>query len=183
MVSQSKVLGKSSLILITVGSTDFQFDRLFSAIDDVLFKLDLKAKLIVQKGPSSYKWRYKNKELFTYLPPKEIEALFKKADKIITHGGLGSIYTLSKQTKIMPLIVARNRKYKEQVNNHQLDDITHIQSLFPTTYKDCFLINEDIQTGIYTYLQNKSKKNVLKKYLFSSKINLINKLEKYINTL
>lgn len=183
MVSESKILGKSSLILVTVGSTNFTFDRLFHAIDNALLKNNIKARLIVQKGSSSYQWKYKNIELFTYLPPKEIEKLFKKADRVITHGGVGSLYTLSRVTKNMPLIIARHQKHREQVNNHQLDDIIHIQSLFPLTYADYFLIGEDIEAGICKYLQNKNKKNVLKKYLFSSKINLISKLEKYINTL
>lgn len=185
MVFKSKVLGDTSLIFLTVGSTQFPFTRLFIAIDKALEELKSQAKLVIQADCSPYKWKYRNIKLFNTLYPKEIDELLSKADKVIAHGGVGTLYSLSKNAKNMPLIVARLHKYREHVNDHQLEHMLHVRSQFPNSYKDFFLVDQDIQNSINKYIQGDNKKNVLGKYLFisSSKNTLIKKLTTYIKSL
>lgn len=184
MVSKSKVLGGASLIFLTVGSTQFPFTRLFIAVDKALEKLRSEAKVIVQASKSSYKWKYKNIQVYDSLAPSEINNLFVRADKILAHGGVGTLYALSKNAKSMPLIVTRLHTYDEHVNNHQLEHIQYVRGQFPNSYKTFFLVERDILNAIHTYIQSKNKRNVLEKYIFtsSSRNNLTKKLTTYINS-
>jgi len=171
------------LIFVTVGSTNFPFDRLFIAIDNALEELKSEAKLVVQMGPSTYRWRYKNIQLYQFLRPKEMKKLFSKADKIITHGGPGTLYSISRSAKCMPLVVARLNEHKEHVNNHQTEYVSYIEKYFPSLYKDFFTVNQNLQCNIRKFIRNQCKENILNRYLFTSNNSLESKLDIYLNTL
>lgn len=182
MVSKSTVLGQSSVIFVTVGSTNFPFDRLFVAMDNALAELHSKAQLVVQAGPSTYKWKYKNIVLYKYLRPKKMEALFRKTDRIITHGGFGTLFHLSSKTKYQPLVVARLKKYQEHINDHQFEFVKHISRAFPLSYKKFFSTESDIQNNIKKYIQYRHKENKLSKHVFPLHNSLENRLNAYIDT-
>lgn len=185
MVSESKILGKSSLIFVTVGSTNFQFNRLFSAVDNAINNLSVQPCLVVQMGNSDYKWRYKKVKTYKYLTPNEMIKIIKKSDRIITHGGFGSMYLITKYNQNMPFIVSRLKYFGEHVDDHQRFFLEYIKNKIPDNYRKYFFMNGNLASEIQVYLNSKPQKNVLDKYLFDekSKYGLINKLQKYIESI
>lgn len=182
MVSKSTILGKSSIIFVTVGTTQFTFDRLLACIDCVLIELDIKSQIIVQTGLTSYKWQYIYREFYQELSPQEMISYIKKADRIITHGGFGTMHAIMQHTDIMPLIVARRSEYKEHVDNHQLEFLKFCQKQVPQSYSKYFVTARDLKHAIADYLQQKPQKNILEDTIFNSsrKKQLENKLKNYL---
>ena len=108
------------MILVLLGTQNNSFHRLLEEIQKNIDNKIIKEKVIVQKGYT--KFESKDMELFSQLSPEEIDKLIEEADIIITHGGVGSIITsITKGKKV--IAVPRLKKYKEHVNNHQLDII------------------------------------------------------------
>ena len=85
------------MILVTLGTQDKSFKRLLDAISKEIDKGTIKDKVVVQAGYTKYK--NDKMEIFSSLPSDELEELIKKADLIITHGGVGSILTALKYKK------------------------------------------------------------------------------------
>lgn len=179
MVQKGKILGKSILVFVTVGTTPFQFNRLFKAIDEALLELKKPIKLIVQQGESNYQWQYKNVKTYKYLRPDRMIYYIKKADKIITHAGPGSLFLIFKYTKIIPFILARSSVFKEHVNDHQIEFTKFIKKNFlkdNNVFIDNLLSN--ISLKLKSYLQ---KKFFINFYLMRNPSDyLIKKLNKYL---
>lgn len=104
------------MIFVTLGTQDKEFPRLLEAIDREIEKGNIKEKVIVQAGCTKYE--SKNMEIFDLIPTNEFDKYIKKADLIITHGGVGSILTAIKNNKKV-IAAARLSKYKEHTNDHQ----------------------------------------------------------------
>ncbi len=166
MVSEGKILGQSSLIFITVGSTHFQFNRLFSALDKTLINPKDRPFLIVQAGNSNYQWKYKNIKIYNYLSPPKLIQLIKKSDKVIAHAGPATIFLITKYAKNMPLIIPRLKDYQEHVDNHQLFFVKFLKKKLPEDIKRFFVANENLAYSLKKYLNQKPKKNTLNQYLF-----------------
>ncbi len=57
-------------------------------------------------------------KIFDFIEKQELEELQKKADLIITHGGVGSILqSITKDKKV--IAIPRLHQYQEHVNDHQ----------------------------------------------------------------
>lgn len=106
------------LIFVTLGTQDKGFERLLKLLDKEVEKGFLKEKIIVQAGYTDYK--SKNMEIFDYVSKEDFEKYIKRCDVLITHGGVGSIFTGLKNNKKV-LVMPRLAKYKEQHNDHQLE--------------------------------------------------------------
>lgn len=104
------------MILVTLGTQDKSFKRLLDAISKEIDKGTIKDKVVVQAGYTKYK--NDKMEIFSSLPSDELEELIKKADLIITHGGVGSILTALKYKKKV-IVAPRLSKYNEHTNDHQ----------------------------------------------------------------
>lgn len=112
------------MILVTLGTQDKSFERLLKAIDDQIKKGNIKEKVIVQAGYTQYS--SPRMEIFDLVSPKQLDQLMKKANIIITHGGVGSILGALKYDK--PVIAAaRLLEYNEHTNNHQLQIIEEFE--------------------------------------------------------
>ncbi len=102
------------MIFVILGTQDKKFNRLIQMI----LKLDIDEEIVIQSGCSdvfSDKVKY-----FKYLDKDSFDDYIKKADLIITHGGVGSIMSaLSYRKKV--IAVPRLKKYQEHQNDHQLD--------------------------------------------------------------
>jgi len=185
MVSKGKILGKPVLVFVSVGSTTFPFDRLFSTIDHVVNTRLSPYFLIVQEGNSRYVWQYKNIKQVKYLSPQELINCIKKADKIIIQGGPATIYLTVKNAKYLPLIIPRQSAYKEHVNGHQLLFVEYLKHKLPKNIRKYFLIEKNIETPIKNYLEERKKINTLNSYIFKRKKNnnLIIKIKKYLKEL
>ncbi len=116
-LSESHLWGVDLLmILVTLGTQDKGFPRLLRLLEKKIKEGIIKDKVVVQAGYTKYQSEVM--EIFDSIPKDELEKLTKKADLIITHGGVGSILTALKYQK--PIIAAaRLARYKEHTNDHQ----------------------------------------------------------------
>ncbi len=116
-LSQGHLWGVDLLmILVTLGTQDKSFARLLRMLEKEIKKGTIKDKVIVQAGYT--KFQSDVMEIFDSIPSEDLEELTKKADLIITHGGVGSILTALKYQK--PILAApRLAHYKEHTNDHQ----------------------------------------------------------------
>ena len=108
------------MILVLLGTQNNSFHRLLEEIQKNIDNGNIKEEVIVQKGYT--KFESKDKKVYNQLPIDEIKKLVSKADLIITHGGVGSIIDSIEQGKKV-IAVPRLKKFKEHVNDHQIDII------------------------------------------------------------
>jgi UDP-N-acetylglucosamine transferase subunit ALG13 len=165
------IIGCDKVILVLLGTQDKPFTRLLDAIQNQIDKGNIKDKVIVQAGSTKYK--SKDMEIFDLIPNDELQELQKKADIIITHGGVGTIMECLKKGKRV-LAAPRLKKYKEHDNDHQLQ-----------------IIDEFVKMGYILPLQdfNKLDKMLIKvskfkpKEFVSNTENMIKLVEKEIDRL
>lgn len=117
-LSKSNLWGVDILIFVTLGTQDKSFERLLKILDKEIEKGFLKEPVIVQAGYTKY--NSKNMEIFDYISNEDFEKYIKECNCLITHGGVGSIFTGLKNNKKI-LVMPRLSKYKEQHNDHQLE--------------------------------------------------------------
>jgi UDP-N-acetylglucosamine transferase subunit ALG13 len=103
------------MILVAVGSSQFPFDRLLRAVDDVLRRDE---PLVVQHGPSEL--RPRGATCVPFLPMDDLARLIREARVVVTHAGVGSIL-LSLANGKRPCVVPRRRSFRETVDDHQLE--------------------------------------------------------------
>ncbi len=109
------------MVFVVLGTNDKDFSRLLKAIDREIEKGTIKEEVIVQSGKTKYKSNHM--KLIDFLSIDEFNQYIEKADYIITHGGVGTILdSLKKNKKI--IAVPRLKKYKEHVNDHQIQIIS-----------------------------------------------------------
>ena len=99
------------MIFVTVGTHHDPFQRLL----DGLSLLD-GDELVVQYGPGGPPAGVARAA--DYLPFDEMLALFREADKVITHAGVGSILCATREGHV-PLVVPRRHDLGEHVDDHQ----------------------------------------------------------------
>lgn len=105
------------MIFVTLGTQDKSFKRLLRIIDKEVKEGKLK-DVLVQAGFTEYKTnRFK---IFDYVPREDFDKYMKECDFLITHAGVGSIFTGLKYNKKI-LAIPRLSKYKEHNNDHQKD--------------------------------------------------------------
>ena len=109
------------MILITLGTQDKQFYRLLEAVQKQIDNKNIKDRVVVQAGCSS-DFKSDDMEIFDLIPMDEYDKLITECDVLITHGGVGTIITGLKNNKKV-IAAARLEKYKEHVNDHQLQII------------------------------------------------------------
>jgi len=104
------------MIFLTVG-TQFPFDRLVRAIDDIFDKSLADEELFAQIGETSY--RPRNFESVASLEKRVFDNYVKQASGIIGHAGIGTI-TMALCNHKPLLVMPRLKRYREVVNDHQL---------------------------------------------------------------
>ena len=106
------------MIFVTVGTHEQPFNRLIRYIDKMREKGLIREEVIIQTGYSTYEPRYcRFSKLFPY---SEMCRFVKEARIVITHGGPSSFIMPLQEGKI-PIVVPRQKRYGEHVNNHQLE--------------------------------------------------------------
>lgn len=106
------------MIFVTVGTHEQPFDRLLKCIDKMVEDKLINEKVIIQKGYTDYESNYcKSYKLLDY---EEMQQYIKEARIIVTHGGPASFLSVIAVGKI-PIVVPRQYKYNEHVNDHQLE--------------------------------------------------------------
>lgn len=106
------------MIFVTVGTHEQPFNRLLKCIDKMVKEGIIKEKVIIQKGYTDYEPKYcESYKLISYDSMKQY---IKEARIVITHGGPASFIAPLTIGKI-PIVVPRQYKYHEHVNDHQLE--------------------------------------------------------------
>lgn len=109
------------MILVTVGTERFSFNRLMEWIDSLIQQNLIQPEqeeIIIQYGSCSITPQGTNN--FSVLPSEEFNQIVSQARLIIAHCGEGTIDLLSKITKPF-VLVPRSSKYQEHVDNHQIE--------------------------------------------------------------
>ncbi len=103
------------MIFLTVG-TQFPFDRLVVAVDELVGDGTIAEEVFAQIGDSTYKPR--NFKAVTSLDKKAYDEYFLSASAIISHAGMGTIAMALDHGKSL-LAMPRRSTYREVVNGHQ----------------------------------------------------------------
>lgn len=106
------------MIFVTVGTHEQPFNRLIKEMNDLVASGEIKEKVVIQYGFSTYK--AKHCEMHKMMSFDEMQEHFKDARIVITHGGPSSFVEALQYGKV-PIVVPRQLKFNEHVNNHQVD--------------------------------------------------------------
>lgn len=106
------------MILVTVGTEKFQFDRLMVWISILRKQSWLNEKIVVQYGNSMY--CPEGIEAHKLLPAEAFQELAMSANLVIGHCGEGTLL-LAEKIKAPYVLVPRMAELKEHVDNHQLE--------------------------------------------------------------
>lgn len=105
------------MIFVAVGTQKFQMNRLLIEIDNLISAGKIDTDVFAQSGNCTYKpVGYK---CTSFLTKQEFDEKINECELLITHGGVGTIVSGLKQNKAV-IVVPRLKKYKEHVDDHQL---------------------------------------------------------------
>lgn len=114
------------MIFVTVGTHEQPFDRLIKTVDELKSDGTLTEDVIIQTGYCNYVPKFCTyQKFFSY---NEMIQMVEKARVVITHGGPSSFIMPLQMGKI-PIVVPRQKKYNEHVNDHQVDFCEKIEAL------------------------------------------------------
>ena len=110
---------KTCKIFVTVGSRNYQFNRLFVKLDELFEQGVLQGELFAQTGTSTY--TPKHYKFQDFISQEEFLEKVKWADLVVSHGASGSIMKALNAGKKV-LAVTRLEKYNEHINDHQIQN-------------------------------------------------------------
>lgn len=153
------------MIFVTVGTHEQPFNRLVEEIDRLKKEAIITDDVFIQTGFSTYIPQYCDwKSIISY---SEMEDYMTRADIIITHGGPASFMgAIAKGKK--PIVVPRQEKFGEHVNDHQLDFAEQVSERFGSiivvedTNELQNYFNLDLNTGFASNSNNLKFNNLLK---------------------
>lgn len=106
------------MIFVTVGTHEQPFNRLIEEIDRLVEKGVVTDDVFIQTGYSTYEPKFcKWSSLISF---DKMNELMQTSDIIITHGGPATFMSAIANGK-KPIVVPRQEKYGEHVNDHQVD--------------------------------------------------------------
>lgn len=144
------------MILVTLGTQDKSFTRLLEAIQKQINLGNIKERVVVQAGCT--KFDSNDMEMFDLIPMDDFDKLIGECDLLITHGGVGSIIAgLNKGKKV--IAAARLKKYKEHVNDHQLQIIDNFSKKGYILKLDDFEKLDELLKEVVNFKPNKYKSN------------------------
>ena len=103
---------------VTVGLDKFQFNRLIKYVDNLIMGKIIKEEIFMQIGVCEYE--PKNCKWERIIEFNSLRKRIRDARIIVSHAGIGSIILCAQNNKI-PIIVPRQKCFKEIVDNHQLE--------------------------------------------------------------
>lgn len=106
------------MIFVTVGTHEQPFDRLVQYMDNMRREGDFDEEVVIQTGYSTYEpncciWQ----NFYTY---QQMVNFVERARVVITHGGPSS-FVMPLQAGKIPIVVPRQKRFHEHVNDHQVD--------------------------------------------------------------
>lgn len=106
------------MIFVTVGTHEQPFNRLVQAIDELKRDGVITEDVIMQTGFSTYEPKYCQWDKL--IPYKQMVKNVEEAHIVITHGGPAS-FIMPLQIGKTPIVVPRQHKFDEHVNDHQVE--------------------------------------------------------------
>ncbi len=106
------------MIFVTVGTHEQPFDRLIKHMDELRDNGVITEEVIMQIGSSTY--RPEHCTWYEFLPYGGVIENMRCARIIVTHGG-PSTFIMPLQMGKIPIVVPRQKKFNEHINDHQLD--------------------------------------------------------------
>lgn len=125
------------MIFVTVGTHEQPFNRLVKAIDELKRDGVINENVIIQTGFSTYEPKYC--EWHKLIPYKQMIKNIADARIVITHGGPAS-FIMPLQMGKTPIVVPRQYKFGEHVNDHQIEFARNIVERMGT-----IILIEDIE--------------------------------------
>lgn len=123
------------MIFVTVGTHEQQFNRLVECMDK--WAGENEEEVVIQTGYSTYE--PKNAKWSKLYPYSKMVELVDKARIVITHGGPSS-FIMPLQIGKTPIVVPRQYKYDEHVNDHQVKFCKEVESRMRT-----IVVVEDVE--------------------------------------
>ena len=115
------------MIFVTVGTHEQPFNRLIKEVDRLKKEGIITDEVFIQTGFSTYEPQYCDwKNIISY---PEMEDYMNRADIIITHGGPATFMGVIAKGK-KPIVVPRQEKFGEHVNDHQLEFAEQVSERF-----------------------------------------------------
>lgn len=106
------------MIFVTVGTHEQPFNRLIKKVDELKRDGIIKEDVIMQTGFSTYEPKYC--EWSKLIPYQQMIKNVEIARIVITHGGPAS-FIMPLQIGKVPIVVPRQHKFDEHVNDHQVE--------------------------------------------------------------
>ncbi len=107
------------IILVTVGTCQYDFERLFSYIYQMPLYQDDRVEWVIQVAHNDLEIKPSNGRVVNMVSRDEMENLVKSASLVISHCGIGSINLMLSYQKNV-IFVPRVRNYNEFSDDHQL---------------------------------------------------------------
>ena len=115
------------LILVTMGTNDYPFDRIYKYIREDPLYSDDRCRWYIQCGSAEISIKPVCGDVVSLIPREEMEALIKEAALVISHCGIGSLNLMLKYRK-KTIFVPRVREYGEFSDDHQLQIASEIRN-------------------------------------------------------
>lgn len=106
------------MVFITLGTQGNQFPRCLKMVEELIDTLCVEDEFVAQLGNTHFK---SNKiKCIDYISETEFKDFIRRADVIISHAGSGALFNAIQNRKKC-IAVARLKKYKEMLNDHQTE--------------------------------------------------------------
>lgn len=130
------------MIFVTVGTHEQPFNRLIKEVDRLVETSVIKDDVFIQTGYSTYEPQFcKWSSLISF---DKMNELMETSDIIITHGGPATFMSAIANGK-KPIVVPRQEKYDEHVNDHQVDFAQQVKE----RYNSIEVVTEISELGDY----------------------------------
>lgn len=119
------------MIFVTVGTHEQPFNRLIKEIDYLKKEGVIADEVFIQTGFSTYDPKYCEwKKIISY---DEMDDYMNRSDIVITHGGPATFMDVIARGK-KPIVVPRQEKFGEHVNDHQVEFAIAVQNRLATIF-------------------------------------------------
>ena len=126
------------MIFVTVGTHEQPFNRLVQKMDELKKNGTIQEDVIIQTGFSTYEPQYC--QWSKLIPYQQMIKNVEEARIVITHGGPAS-FIMPLQIGKTPIVVPRQHKFGEHVNNHQVEFARNVEKRMGT-----IIDVEDVET-------------------------------------
>lgn len=161
------------MIFVTVGTHEQPFNRLVKHLDNLVMDGKIMEEVFIQTGYSTY--IPKHCEWSRFLPYREMEDKVSCARIVITHGGPAS-FIMPLQLGKIPVVVPRQEKFGEHVNDHQLDFCREVEKRLGN-----IILVEDMGMLERTVLCYETRTKKIKNEMENHNRDFVHQLDKLVN--